>query len=191
MRARVFALALVLAASVMAGCTASIGGAPAAGRALSSAPLATPTTAPSPRPTPTPRPTIAPVTSPTPEARTTYTPDDEGLAEVIRAGVAEALPELERLADMPPSDQVALFEPLGVWITTETEAVKGFRPSSCTADAVDLFLDGLDQYDEIRALFLAWKDWGAHGRAYAYGAPGQIAATLTQAATSLEASCSG
>ena len=178
---------LALEALLLAGCTASPGVAPAA----TTAALPTATTGPSPSRSPTPRPTSAPRTSPTPVVSTTYTPDDEQIAEVIRAGVAAAIPELERLNDMDPSDQVALFEPLGAWITTQTEAVKRFTPSSCTADAVTLFLDGLDQYDEIRGLFLAWKDWAAHGRAYSHGAPGQIAATLTEATAELDTRCPG
>lgn len=136
-------------------------------------------------------PTSTPRATPSPAPATPNTADDAAIADAIRAGVAEAIPELERLNKMDPSSQVKLFEPLGAWIDRQQQAVAASSAGGCAAEAVELFLDGLDAYDDIRERFLAWKDWGAHGRAYPPGAPREIATTLKQATAALEASCPG
>jgi hypothetical protein len=112
-------------------------------------------------------------------------------APSVRAGVAEALPQLKQLNDLDASEELPLFEPLGAWIAKQRTAVDAYTPSSCTADAVALFHDGIDQYDEIRERFLAWRDWGAHGHAYSLAAPRKIATTLQKAMGELEARCTG
>jgi len=55
--------------------------------------------------------------------------------------------------------------------------------------AVDLFLDGLDAYDDIRAKFLAWRDWGAHGNAFPPGAPNLAIGMIEDALVELDARC--
>lgn len=90
---------------------------------------------------------------------------------------------------MDPSKQVALFEPLGAWISQQVTDLEAYDPSSCTAMAVSLYLDGMDQYDDIRKRFLAWKDWGANGHAFSVAAPRAIATTLKKAVAELEAHC--
>ena len=179
-------LALPLAV-LLAGCTAGPAGQPpstASGAAVAGSPTAS-------APSPSPRPATTPSPSRTPEIRTTYSPDDERIAEVIRAAVADAIPELKALNAMDPSTQVELFEPLGAWITEQKASLAPLTPSSCTAPAVESFDDGLAQYDDIRKRFLAWKDWGAHGRAYSLAAPGRISATLQEAVAELDATCHG
>lgn len=174
-----------LAWLVVAGCTAVPGTTaptPTPGASAAFATTAKPTTA---------DPTSEPSATLSPAPAISNAADDAAIADAIRAAVAEAIPELERLNKMDPSSQVKLFEPLGAWIGRQQQAVAASTANGCTAEAVELFLDGLDAYDDIRERFLAWKDWGAHGHAYPPGAPREIATTLKQATAALEASCPG
>jgi hypothetical protein len=174
----------LLAAMLLAGCTAGAG---ATTSPDTSAP-ATPSAAPMPTPSPTPAsapPSASPVLS------TVYTADDTTIAELIRAGVEEATPQLKGLADMDPSQMEVLFMPLGVWIAEQRTGLEAYTPTSCTAGAVSLFNDGLDQYDNIREKFLAWRDWGANGLAYPAGAPREARETFAAAVVELEANCPG
>ena len=72
-----------------------------------------------------------------------------------------------------------------------SRSTAGLVPTSCTAGAVALFTDGLDQYDDIREKFLAWRDWGANGLAYPAGAPREARETFAAAVAELEANCPG
>ncbi len=125
----------------------------------------------------------------TPLPASAFTPDDEQIATLIEAGAAEAIPQLKQLNKSDPSRLVKLFEPLGAWIAEQEADVTGFTPSACTASAVTLYIDGIDAYDAIRKEFLAWKDWGAHGNAFAPGAPNQIVALLEEALDELGTYC--
>ena len=174
----------LLAALLFAGCTAGAGA-----TTLPDTPVpATPSAAPIPTPTPTPTPASAPPSA-SPVLSTVYTADDTAIAELIRAGVEEATPQLKGLADMDPSQMEVLFLPLGVWITEHRTGLEAYTPTSCTAGAMALFNDGLDQYDAIRQKFMAWRDWGANGRAYPAGAPREARETFAAAVAELEANC--
>ncbi|MGP1675073.1 MAG: hypothetical protein ACTS8Z_07665 [Candidatus Limnocylindrales bacterium] len=118
-----------------------------------------------------------------------YTADDEEIAKLIRAAADEAIPQLKLLNDMDPSKLEDLFVPLGVWIESQTAGVEALTASSCTATAVALFLKGMDAYDDIRELFMAWRDWGAHGNAFPPGAPRSAAASIEEARAELELHC--
>ena len=122
---------------------------------------------------------------------TVYTADDTAIAGLITAAVEEATPQLKGLNEMDPSQMEVLFMPLGVWITEQRTGLAAYTPTSCTAGAVALFTDGLDQYDAIREKFMAWRDWGANGRAYPAGAPREARETFAAAVAELEASCPG
>jgi hypothetical protein len=172
----------LLAAMLLVGCTAGTG----ATTAPDTPAPATPSLAPTPTPTPTPAsapPSASPVLS------TAYTADDSAIAGLITAGVEEATPQLKGLNEMDPSQMEVLFMPLGVWITEQRTGLEAYTPTSCTAGAVALFNDGLDQYDAIREKFLAWRDWGANGRAYPAGAPREARETFAAAVAELEATC--
>ena len=173
----------VLAALLVAGCTSGTGVAPPASpTAATTVAPATPTA-----PVPTPEPSAAPSTGPA--VATVYTADDEQIATLITAGADEAMAQLKPLNDMDPGQLEDRFLPLGTWITGQKDAIAAYTPSSCTAAAVALFIKGMDQYDDIREKFMAWRDWGAHGHAFPVGAPGQARATFTEALAELEAHC--
>jgi hypothetical protein len=184
--------ALSLVGLLLAGCGGARGGAsapasPDAGVASVAVPSApTASSSPSARPTAT-----ASGTASTPLPASAFTPDDERIATLIEAGAAEAIPQLRRLNKSDPSKLVQLFEPLGAWIAEQEADVNGYTPSACTASAVTLYIDGIDAYDAIRKQFLAWKDWGAHGNAFAPGAPNQIVALLEEALDELGTHCHG
>lgn len=179
--------ALLLAATMLlAGCAPGTG-APATQEVQGDIVPATP--AASTRPTsPSPTgPSVAP--SPTAVARTTFTADDRRLASLIRAGASEAVPRLRVLSDMDPSRLALLFDPLGTWLKEQKAAVTALTASTCTTAAVELFLDGINQYDSIRKKFLAWRDWGIHGHAFTAKAPLDAADTLEDAVAELGAHC--
>ena len=171
---------LVLVACLVAGCTAS----PSA--SLPATPPARPTAPATLSPAPTPSTASAP-----PVVRTTFTKDDEALAVLIRDGAATAIPQLKLLMDLAPQKQVPLFEPLGVWIGKQRASIKALTPSTCTEEAVAIYLDAISQFDHMRKKFLAWKDWGAHGNAYAPGAPRVAIETIQDALAELDATCPG
>jgi hypothetical protein len=173
---RVAALVVLL----LAGCTATPG-APSSS-ATPAAPSATPTASMS-IPEPTASPSASTVVS------MVYTPDDDEIATLIRAGAAEAIPDLKGLNDMDPSKLEGQFLPLGEWITSQRAGLEAFTASSCTAPAVELFIDGIDKYDAIRKQFLAWRDWGAQGHAFPVAAPGQAVVAFEKALAELEANC--
>jgi hypothetical protein len=172
----------LLAVLLVAGCTAGAGATTTPDTPAPATPSAAPT------PTPTPTPANAPPSA-SPVLSTVYTADDTEIAELIRVGVEEATPQLKGLADMDPSQMEVLFLPLGVWITEQRTGLAAYTPTSCTAGAVALFNDGLAQYDAIREKFLAWRDWGANGRAYPPGAPREARETFAAAVAELEANC--
>jgi hypothetical protein len=175
-------LTALLAAVMFVGCTAGAGA-----TTLPDTPVpATPS--PAAVPTPTPTPASAPPSA-SPVLSTVYTADDTEIAELITAGVEEATVQLKALADMDPSQMEGLFLPLGAWITERRTELAARTPTSCTAAAVALFNDGLDQYDAIREKFLEWRDWGANGRAYPAGAPREARETFAAAVAELEANC--
>ena len=120
---------------------------------------------------------------------TVYTADDDEIAKLIKAGAAEAIPDLKALNDMDPSKLEGQFLPLGDWITSQRADVAAYTASSCTIAAVDQFNDGLDQYDAIRKQFLAWRDWGAQGHAFPVAAPGQAVLAFEEALVELDAEC--
>jgi hypothetical protein len=173
--------AAALLALLLVACTANPGVAP------SPSPVATPAPSATAKPSPTPRPTTPP--SATPEPRTAYSPDDEQLAALIRAGTDEAIPQLFVLNDMDPQKLEDLFLPLQEWIDGQRAGVEAYTPSSCTAEAVALFIDGMNQYDDIREKFLEWRDWGAVGHAFPVGAPGAAIRTFEAALAELEETC--
>jgi hypothetical protein len=174
--------AAALVALLLAGCTASPGGVPSSAPPASTAASATPTAGMS-TPEPTPSPTATVVTS------TVYTADDDEIAKLIRAGAAEAIPDLKLLKEMDPSKLEDQFLPLGEWITSQKAGIAAYTASSCTTAAVDLFIDGIDQYDAIRKQFLAWRDWGGSGHAFPVAAPGQAVVAFEASLVELEAHC--
>lgn len=185
--------AAALVVLLLAGCTASPGAPPlpaTAAPSLPSASLPVGTRPATPKADPSERPTEA-IASPTPGPRTEHTAEDDTIATLIRAGVSEAIPQIEKLNKMEPSSLVDLFVPLGAWIAKRKADLASHKPSSCTAEAVGLYLDGIGQYDSMRKHFLAWKDWGAHGRPYPPGAPMVAVKTLRAALAELEARCPG
>jgi hypothetical protein len=171
-----------LVALLLAGCTASPGATASPAAPVASAASATPTAGMS-TPEPTASPTATAVTS------TVYTADDDEIAKLIRAGAAEAIPDLKLLNDMDPSKLEDQFLPLGEWITGQRAGIAAYSASSCTTGAVELFVDGLDQYDAIRKQFLAWRDWGANGHAFPVAAPGQAVLAFEGALVELDAQC--
>ena len=174
--------AFALTALLFAGCTATPG-APASPDSTAVPASAAPAT-----PTPTPSPTPTPAAA-SPAVSTVYTADDTEIAKLIKAGADEAIPDLKGLNKMDPSKLEGQFLPLGEWITSQKEGVAAYTPTTCTAPAVEQFLDGIDQYDAIRKQFLAWRDWGATGHAFPVAAPGQAVVAFEKAVTELEASC--
>jgi hypothetical protein len=177
--------AALLLAFLLLGCTQAPAIAPTS--APPSAAVSTTPTAATPTATSTLSP--SPSASASPVAATSYTADDEAVATLIQAATEDAIPQLKRLNDIDPGQLEAEFLPLGEWIDSQRSGLAAYAPSSCTAAAVTLFMDGLDQYDAIRKKFLAWRDWGAHGHAFPPGAPGQVVATFTEALVELEAHC--
>jgi hypothetical protein len=173
---------VALLALLLAGCTASPGAPASAAAPVASAASAMPTAA-----TPTPEPTAPP--SATAVTSTVYTADDDEIAKLIKAGAAEAIPDLKLLNGMDPSKLEDQFLPLGEWITSQKTGIAAYTASSCTTGAVELFNDGLDQYDAIRKQFLAWRDWGAQGHAFPVAAPGQAVLAFEGALVELEAHC--
>jgi len=174
--------ALMLGALLVAGCTAGPGTTAPSGAPATSPPPTTATAA-----APTPEATAPPTT--TPEPNTIYTAEDEEIAAMITAGSDEAIAQLKLLNGMDPGKLEDLFLPLEAWIAGETSAIEASTPSSCTAAAVELYIDGLDAYDDIRVTFMGWRDWGAQGRPFSRGAPPQAVAIFEEALTELEAHC--
>lgn len=177
--ARLTTLAIIVLVSV--GCSASPGSTPAAaspGAASGS---------PSPQASPTGTPVLPSPTS-TPPA-TTYTPEDERIAVMIRSGAETAITQLRLLNDMDPNRLEDLFLPLDVWISAQIAEAEASTPSACTAAAVEGYLDGLFAYDAIRKTFLAWRDWGAQGHPFPRGAPREAAGILEDAVVELDAHC--
>jgi hypothetical protein len=183
--------AAALVALLLAGCAGGPGATPSpATPAATAAPTtAAVTAAPA---TPTASASTTEVTAPptaTPVTNTVYTADDEEIAKLIKAGAAEAIPQLKLLNDMGPDKLTDLFVPLGVWITSQKAGVQAYTPSSCTTAALALFIEGMDRYDDMRKKFLAWRDWGAHGHAFPAGSPREAHATFGEALVELEAHC--
>lgn len=171
---------VALAAILVAGCTAAPGATPSA---------ATPATTGS--PTPTVGTSTASPASPTASStpNTVFTTDDQEIARLVAAGANEAIPQLKVLNDTDPSKLEALFEPLGIWITSQKAGLEPYTASDCTAEAVDRFITGLSRYDMIRKQFLAWRDWGATGHAFPPGAPREAAESFEEALVELGAHC--
>ena len=177
-------VATALVALLVAGCSAGAGPTPEA---------ATPPVTGSPV-TPASAPTSAAASVPpsaSVAANTTFTADDEAIATIVKAAVDEAIPQLKVLNDTDPDKLEDLFLPLGDWITAQRTDVGALTASSCTTDAVELFEQGLAQYDAIRKKFLAWRDWGANGNAFPPGAPREASETFTAAVDELDAHCTG
>ncbi len=172
--------AAALVVLLLAGCTAAPAASPSPAPPAATAAPATPT--PSPSPTPT-------AAAASPVVSTVYTADDTEIAKLIKAGAAEAIPDLKGLNKMDPSKLEGQFLPLGEWITSQQEGVAAYTPTTCTAPALELFLDGIAKYDAIRKQFLAWRDWGATGHAFPVAAPGQAVVAFEKAVAELEASC--
>jgi hypothetical protein len=176
-------VAIAVVALLVTGCAVGAGPTPEPATPAVTAP-GTPAPA-----TPSAEPSVPPSASPV--ANTVFTPDDEEISKVVTSAVDEALPQLKVLNDTDPSKLEDLFVPLGDWITTQRADVEALTASSCTAEAVDLFEDGLAQYDAIRKKFLAWRDWGANGNAFPPGAPREASDTLQAAVDELDAHCTG
>jgi hypothetical protein len=177
-------VATALFALLVAGCAVGAGPTPeAATPAVTTTPV---TPAPA---TPSPESSVPPSASPA--ANTVFTPDDEEIAAIVRSAVDEAIPQLKVLNDTDPSKLEDLFVPLGEWITAQRTDVEALAASTCTADAVELFEEGLSQYDTIRKKFLAWRDWGANGNAFPPGAPREASDTFKAAVDELDAHCPG
>ena len=175
-------VAAALLALLVVGCSV-----PAGPTAESAAPVvSTPPVTPVPA-TPPAEPSAPPSASPI--ANTTFTADDEKIAQIVTSAVDEAIPQLKVLNDTDPSKLEDLFLPLGDWITTQRSELTALQASSCTADAVELFEEGLAQYDAIRNKFLAWRDWGANGNAFPPGAPREASDTLRAAVDERDAHC--
>jgi hypothetical protein len=174
--------ALALAVLVVAGCSAGPGVSPPPPSAGVVGASPAHTVASSTMPSPV-------VPAPSPMTNGIYSAADEAIAALVRAGAHEAIPRLQRLYAMDPSQLEDLFVPLGTWIASQRTSVAAITPSGCTADAVARFIAGMDAYDDMRKKFLAWRDWGAHGHAFHPEAPRQAAALLEEALVELEAHC--
>ena len=180
---RMLRAAVALVALLVAGCTAGAG---ATAEPSTPAVTAVPST-----PTPA-APSVEPSAPPSPSAanNTVFTPDDAEIATLITSAADEAVPQLAGLNDSSPGKLEGLFLPLGEWISAQRTAVEALTPSNCTEAAVDLFEDGLSQYDGIRKKFLAWRDWGANGNAFPPGAPREASDSFKAAVDELSAHCS-
>jgi hypothetical protein len=174
--------AAALAVLLLAGCTAGPGASPSPDSTAVPVTPAPATATPSPSPTPT-----AAIASPV--VSKVFTADDTEIAKLIKAAADEAIPDLKSLNKMDPSKLEGQFLPLGEWITSQQEGIAAYTPTTCTAPAVERFLDGIDQYDAIRKQFLAWRDWGASGHAFPVAAPGQAVLAFEEAVVELEAHC--
>lgn len=174
--------AAALVVLLVAGCTSGPGAVPSSTPSPVATTSVTPT-ATSPTVSPRPSAVASPVIS------TVYTADDEAIATLIKASVAEAIPQLKELNKMDPQKLEDLFLPLQDWITGQRSAIAALTPSSCTATAVEQFNEGIDQYDDIRKTFLAWRDWGAKNRPFPAGAPGLAAKEFEAALAELAATC--
>jgi hypothetical protein len=177
-------VATALVALLVAGCAVGAGPTPEPATPASTETPATPAPV-----TPSPEPSVPPSASP--GANTVFTADDEEIAAIVRSAVDEAIPQLKVLNDTDPSKLEDLFVPLGEWITAQRTDVEALAASNCTAEAVELFEEGLSQYDTIRKKFLAWRDWGANGNAFPPGAPREASDTLKAAVEELDAHCPG
>ena len=182
--------ALTLAALLLVGCTGGPGATPSPATPDATTVSAAPTVGTSTTPTagtsttpPTAPPTARPVLD------TVYTADDQEIARLIRAGAETAIPQLKLLNDMDPSRLEDLFLPLGTWITNQMAGIEAYTPSSCTAAAKALFVDGMDAYDDIRQTFLDWRDWGAHGRPFPFAAPRLTVEMFEEALAKLKVNC--
>ena len=175
-------VAAALLALLVVGCSVGAGPTAESAAPVVSTPPVTPVPA-----TPPAEPSAPPSASPI--ANTTFTADDEKIAQIVTSAVDEAIPQLKVLNDTDPSKLEDLFLPLGDWITTQRSELTALQASSCTADAVELFEEGLAQYDAIRNKFLAWRDWGANGNAFPPGAPREASDTLRAAVDELDAHC--
>lgn len=174
--------AALLVVLLVAGCTSGPGAVPSA----TPLPAATASVAPA-----TPSPTVSPSASAlaSPMVSTVYAADDEAIATLIRTSAAEAIPQIKVLNKMDPQKLEELFLPLQDWITGERTAIAALTPTTCTASAVERYNEGIDQYDDIRKTFLAWRDWGAKNRPFPAGAPGLAAKEFEAALAELEATC--
>ena len=180
------ARAVLLAAIVVAGCTAGPGATPSAAKPSAATPTTTASTAPSVAPT-TASSTASPSATPPPNAA--FTADDKMIAKLISSGAGVAIPQLKALNDSDPSQLEQIFLPLGVWIASQKAGFEPYTPSTCTTAAMELYADGIDRYDAIRKVFLAWRDWGAHGHAFPPGAPDQAIIAFEKALVELKAHC--
>lgn len=163
------------------GCTPSVATVPSPAASVATDPTASPAASPPATPAP-PSPTATP-------PATTYTPEDERIAALIRAGVDTAVAQLRVLNDMDPSRLEGLFLPLDAWIADRVSEAEAATPSGCTDAAVALYLDGLDAFDDIRQTFMEWRDWGAQGHPFPRGAPREAAGILEAAVAELTARC--
>jgi hypothetical protein len=177
-------VAIALVGLLVAGCAVGAGPTPQPATPVVTAAPATPTPAP-----PSAEPSVPPSASPV--ANTIFTADDEAIATIVQTAADEAIPQLKVLNDTDPDKLEDLFLPLGEWITAQRTDVEALTASSCTAEAVELFEDGLAQYDAIRKKFLAWRDWGANGNAFPPGAPREASDTFKAAVDELAAHCPG
>ena len=179
---------LLLTGGLMAGCVGSPGA-----TADAPAPADSPGAPESETPVGTAAPTESLLSPPTISAspNTSYTADDEAIAALIREDAAAAVPQLQALNDSDPSKLEGTFLPLGAWISEQKTALAAYTPSSCTTEAVELFVEGLDQYDDIREQFLAWRDWGAKGHAFSPWAPGEAVEVFEAALVELDTRCPG
>ena len=107
---------------LLAGCSASPGVAPSPATPAATAASATPTAE------STPEPTAAP--SATTVISTVYTADDDEIAKLIKAGAAEAIPDLKLLNDMDPSKLEGQFLP---WANGSPARRPASRPTSRAA----------------------------------------------------------
>ena len=171
-----------LLALLLAGCTASPGAPASPAAPVPSAASAAPTADLS-TPEPSPSPTATMVTS------TVYTADDDEIAKLVRAGAAEAISISRRSTTWTRASWKASSCPLANGSPVSGRGSRRSPATSCTAPAVELFHDGLDQYDAIRKQFLAWRDWGAQGHAFPVAAPGQAVIAFEQAVVELDATC--
>ena len=177
---RLLRAALLGAAFLVAACGAGPG-APTATTLVS--PIATPTAVP-PTATPVPTPTTLPSEGPG-----TFTTDDEAIAKFIKGSAAEAIPKLGTVASLSLEKQTALVLPVRSWIQAQLDHVAALSPSSCTKDAVDVFMVGMGRHRNLAQDFLDWREWGAAGLPYTLSVPKRVAQLLGDAVTALEAHC--
>ena len=136
--------------------------------------------------------TVRPATSlpSSPVTDVVYTAADQEIAELMTAAAGQAIPVFKGLNVMDPSHLEDLGKPLGTWIA-DSSAPPSRRTPRATARRWPWrgSSKAWTPTTTSGSLFLAWRDWGAHGDAFHPEAARQAAVLLEDALVELEAHC--